>query len=165
MRPVIITILIMILTLNICGEDKKTPPPRVGSSMADAAFFDLDANRQQMADVKTEYVVVIFWAFWCDTWEKALPYIKELSAKQKELDFTLWTVSIDGQRTEEIRPLVKKKEIPFPVLLDDTTWSQKLGIRRVPTVIILNKERKSFYIREGYPGNFSIEKAVTGGNN
>ncbi len=152
----------MILTITSYGEEKAPPPPRLGSSMAGAAFFDLNAKRYSMDDVKTEYVVVVFWAFWCDTWEKALPHIKELSAKQKELNFTLWTVSIDGQRTEEIRPLAEKKEIPFPILLDDTTWSRKLGIRRVPTVMILNQARKSIYLREVYPGNNSIEQELRG---
>ncbi len=76
------------------------------------------------------------------------------------------TVSIDGRCTEEIRPRVNAGNIPFPVLIDaDGAWSTRLGLRRVPTVVILDRRRKVVWLREGYPGNGKLEDAIRGVDN
>ena len=93
------------------------------------------------------------YSFWCDTWRAALPHLQELQGMSTELDCTIWTVSVDGTYTAEVRPLVTAGEIPFPVLLDNGSWQRKLGIRRVPTVLLLDPARTVVNIYEGYPGN------------
>lgn len=136
------------------------PPPALGRTLTGAELFDLSGARYRIDDVTSERMVVIFWAFWCDTWKKALPAVQELTARQDEFGCRVWTVSVDGRYTDEIRPLVKAGKIPFPVLLDDETLSHALGIRRVPTVLVLNRERKVVWAYEAYPGNDRIEQAL-----
>ncbi len=56
---------------------------------------------------------------------------------------------------------MKAGKIPFPVLLDsDSTWPHRLGLRRVPTVLVLDKQRTAVWLREGYPGNAKLEEAI-----
>jgi len=151
---------LMLLAMPAGSAAKSDPPPALGRSMANAQLFDIRGARLDIRDVKTRAVVVVFWAFWCDTWKKALPAIQELNEEKADLGCELWTVSIDGQRTGEIRPLVDAGRIRFPVLLDDETLSKALGIRRVPTVLILDRKRKVVRAFEAYPGNDAIEQAV-----
>lgn len=135
-------------------------PPVIGHSLAKSSYFDLDGNRKDITDVKAKYMVVIYWAFWCDTWKKALPAVQELSERRKELGCEIWTISVDGRYTQEIIPRVKSGEIKFPVLIDTKQHSQALGIRRVPTVLILDRNRKVIWAHEAYPGNDEIEEAL-----
>lgn len=152
--------IIIVLTLALtCAAE--APPPKPGASLRELRLPDLDGRLVDLTQVKTGRVVVVFWAFWCDTWKKALPALLELHAMQHELDCTVLTVSIDGRYTEEIRPLVQQGKIPFPVLLDaDSTWPTRLGLRRVPTVIVLDRQRKVVWLREAYPGNAKLEDAI-----
>ncbi len=45
------------------------------------------------------------------------------------------------------------------------TWTKELGLRRVPTVTILDEKRQVVYLREVYPGNDKLEKALRANNN
>lgn len=157
-------LLILLIALPVFAGEARTPnsPPKPGASLAGMRVYDLDGRRHNLDEVKTRRVVVIFWAFWCDTWKKALPSVRELAAMGDELDCTVWTVSVDGACTSEIRPLVKAGRITFPVLLDDGAWQKKLSLRRVPTVMVLDEQRKVIWLRELYPGNVKIEQAVRG---
>ena len=154
-----VTLLIMLVVL-ILSTAVAADAPQSGASLAGLRLYDLSGKRQSLDEVKTRCVVIVWWAFWCDTWKKALPEITDLAARQEELDCTVWTVSIDGRCTAEIKPLVGQGKIHFPVLLDDGTWTKKLGLRRVPTVTILDEKRQIVYLREVYPGNDKLEKAL-----
>ncbi len=81
----------------------EAPSPKPGASLQGLCLYDIDGRQFKLSEVKTSRVVVIFWAFWCDTWKKALPSILDLTAEQKDLDCTVLTVSIDGRCAEEIR--------------------------------------------------------------
>jgi len=152
---------IVLLMLAIAIQAAEAPRP--GASLRGMRLYDLAGKRHALDDVKSRYVVVIWWAFWCDTWKKALSEVSDLAARQDELHCTVWTVSIDGTYTAEIRPLWQQKKINFPVLLDDGRWSKKLGLRRVPTVMVLDAKRNVTWLHEAYPGNAKIEQVLRGG--
>jgi thiol-disulfide isomerase/thioredoxin len=153
-------LLIIILLLAAICATHASKAPQPGTSLAGLRLYDLSGKRHSLDEVKTRRVVIIWWAFWCDTWKKALPQVTDLAARGEELDCTVWTVSIDGRYTAEIKPLVEKRKIDFPVLLDDGTWTKKLDLRRVPTVMILDEQRRVIWLHEAYPGNAVIEKAL-----
>ncbi|MHB9132321.1 MAG: TlpA family protein disulfide reductase [Armatimonadota bacterium] len=159
---IIAVLLAVAITIGIAAPAGKAPEtiPALGQSLATVSLFDLSGTRYAMEDVKEPCVVVICWAFWCDTWKKALPEIIELHNERNDLGCAIWTVSIDGRYTEEIRAQVAAKKIPVPVLLDDGTVSGKLGIRRVPTVMLLDENRQVTAVYEGYPGNKVLVQAL-----
>lgn len=134
-------------------------PPAPGASLAKMALPDLQGKLHRMKDVKAKRVVVVCWAYWCDTWKAALPQLLALSEEKDELNCEIWTVSVDGTCTAEVRGQAAK--IPFPLLLDTTgAWKKQLGLRRVPTVLILDESRTVTRIFEGYPGNNLLESAL-----
>ena len=156
MRIVVISLCLCLLSLLAWSNTSvppPPPPPSPGASLAAMSLCDLNGKAHAMSEVKSKRVLVVFWAFWCDTWRAALPHLQELQGRCAELDSTIWTVSIDGTYTAEVRPLVADGKIPFPVLLDNGAWQSKLGLRRVPTVLLLDSKRTAVKIYEGYPGN------------
>lgn len=160
----LIVLFVIVLMIVRAGALYSAPatdtPPVTGHSLAGSSYFDLDGNRKAITDSKAEYIVVIYWAFWCNTWKKALPAVQELYDRRKELGCEVWTISVDGRYTQEVLPRVKSGEIKFPILLDNKQHSQALGIRRVPTVLILDRNRKVIWAHEAYPGNDEIEEAL-----
>ncbi len=157
------TLIVLCLLLAALPALRAAEAPAPGASLAGLALYDLDGRRHALDAVTSKYVVIVWWAFWCDTWKQALPHVSELAAHGSELDCTVWAVSVDGTYTSEVRPRHARGELRFPVLLDDGTWADRLSIRRVPTVMLLDAARTVVWVREAYPGNRVIERAIRTG--
>ena len=153
-------IFLLCAMLPVLPAGQQVAPPAPGASLAQMALFDLHGQLHRMDEVKTKRVVVVFWAFWCNTWKSTLPQLQALDAVKREEAFSIWTVSVDGAFTDEIRPLADAGCVPFPILLDDGGWKKTLGLRRVPTVLILDASRTVKKVYEGYPGNAVLESAL-----
>ncbi len=86
-RCKIIVIIVLALALAGAAAPSRTaaeaPPPQTGASLQDMRLPDLDGRLFELSKVKSGRVVVVFWAFWCDTWKKALPALLELHAMQQ----------------------------------------------------------------------------------
>lgn len=149
---------LLLLLLPVCNAPAEGPPPVPGASLAEMVLPDLYGKRYALSDVKEKRVVVVFWAYWCDTWKAALPHLLALHTEREELGCAIRTVSIDGTYTAEVRSQAAK--IPFPLLLDDGSWRDRLGLRRVPTVLLLDANRTVVNVYEGYPGNVVLESAL-----
>ncbi len=125
------------------------------------ALFDLDGRLHRLADYTEPVLVVNCFAYWCDTWIKQLPQLCELARQQNDLHFRLLAVSVDGQWSEARRKVLRGQRLTFPVLLDGRAeLAGALGVRRVPTVFVLNRERVVTYVHEAYPGNPPVLQAV-----
>jgi len=141
--------------------------PCVGLTMPAFALFDVDGNMHRLADYTEPVLVINFFAYWCDTWIKQLPQLKELAQQQTDLRFRLLGISVDGQWTEARRKVLRNQQLEFPVLLDGRSeLARQVGVRRVPTVLVLDRQRRATYVHEAYPGNppvlAAIRKALSG---
>ncbi len=125
------------------------------------ALFGLDGRLHRLPDYTEPALVVNFFAYWCDTWIKQLPQLKELSRQQADLDFRLIGISVDGQWSDPRRKVLRDQKLTFPVLLDGRSeLARQIGLRRVPTVLVLDRQRRVTYVHEAYPGNPPVLAAV-----
>jgi len=142
------------------AEDGPTPPA-IGDPLPRFELFDIGGRRVRSSEVQEPVIVLNFWAFWCDTWIAELPQLRELAAQQSALGFRLFTVTIDGAWTDQLRQVCGEEGTPFPVLVDRRSrFTNRLGLRRIPTVIVVNRERKITFVHEAYPGNPTILQAI-----
>ncbi len=152
--------LLACLTPALAAEEEPTPPA-VGDPLPRFELFDVDGRRVRSSEIAEPVIVLNFWAFWCDTWIKELPQLRELAAQQRALGFRLFTVTIDGAWTDQLRQVCGDEGIPFPVLVDrGSRLTSRLGLRRIPTVIVVNRERRITFVHEAYPGNPAILTAI-----
>jgi peroxiredoxin len=129
--------------------------------MPQFTLFDSDGRQLRLRDIREPVVVLNFWAFWCDTWIAQLPQLRELASEQESLNFKLLAVSVDGLWSDQLEAVCGQQRLPFPTLIDRRgRLSKQLRLRRIPTVIVLDRERKLTYIHEGHPGNPAILNAV-----
>ena len=152
----------MLLTVSAVASEEP-PPPTLGQQVPAFELFDLGGEVHRLSAYREPVIVLNFWAFWCETWKAQLPQLRELTTQQHELGFRLLVVSIDGQWSDNQRQTLREQRLPFPVLLDgQRTLGTALGVRRVPTVLVLNRERKVTWLHEAYPGNPAVLKAIRG---
>jgi peroxiredoxin len=145
---------------GLAADDQPTPPA-IGDPLPRFELFDVDGRRVRSAEIAEPVIVLNFWAFWCDTWIKELPQLRELAAQQPRLGFRLFTVTIDGAWTDQLARVCGEQGAPFPVLVDrGSRLTNRLGLRRIPTVIVVNRERRITFVHEAYPGNPKILEAI-----
>jgi cytochrome c biogenesis protein CcmG, thiol:disulfide interchange protein DsbE len=153
--------LLLLPCLAGAAESDTRPAPAVGRIVTDFQMFDLVGHSHSLSDYHEPVIVLNFWAFWCDTWRKQLGQLKELATQQEALGFRLLVISVDGQWTDARRQVLHGQDLPFPVLLDaDKLVSGRLGIRRVPTVLVLDRRRQVQYVHEAYPGTLRVLRAI-----
>jgi peroxiredoxin len=137
------------------------PGPAVGMVLPDYALLDVHRQPVRPAALPEPVLVLNFFAFWCDTWIAELPQLRELAAQQQRLGFRLLSVSIDGTWREQLRLVCGHEELPFSMLLDlGGRLSERMNVRRVPTLLVVDRERRVTYVHEGFPGNPALLRAV-----
>jgi len=152
---------ILALAVLVASPEAPEGPPRVGDRVPDFALFDTEDRLISSAAMAEPVLVLNFWGFWCDTWVKELGQLRELALLREGLGFRLLAISVDGRWTDELGLVCGEGGLPFPVLLDTHgTLRGPLGIRRVPTVLVLDRERRIRYVHEAYPGNAEVLKAI-----
>jgi peroxiredoxin len=146
---------------GVALADDNRPAPAVGQQVPAFELFDFSRTLHRLCDYREPVIVLNFWAFWCDTWKAQLPQLVELSRQQEELNFRLLVISVDGQWSDNQRQYLRRQKLPFPVLLDgQRKVGTALGVRRVPTVMVLDRQRRVTWVHEAYPGNPVVLKAM-----
>lgn len=107
-------------------------------------------------DLKGENLTVIdFWATWCKPCIKSIPKLVEMSDELSSEGVQFIGVSVDGPRNlNKVKPFSKSLGIDYPVLLDtDNSVMARVGVRAVPSLIVVNSDDEIVYFHEGYgPG-------------
>ena len=131
------------------NEDVKVP---------NIVLQDQYGKKHNLADYKGKVVVINFWATWCGYCVREMPdfekVYKEFGSNSKDVII----IGIAGPKSklnannvdvskEEITTFLKKKNITYPTLMDETgkTFAD-YGVRAFPTTYVINK--KGFL--EGY---------------
>jgi peroxiredoxin len=153
--------LLLIATMMPGAAGDEPGGPAVGTVVPGAVFLDPNDRPVALADYHRPVLVLNFFAFWCDTWLEQWTQLRELVPLGRRLSFDFVSVSIDGQCREQLKRVCKGGAPPFPVLYDPGSHlARRLAVRRVPTVIVLDRDRRITYVHEGYPGNAEVLKAV-----
>jgi thiol-disulfide isomerase/thioredoxin len=111
--------------------------------------FELEYKDIRDKLVKTEdfagkFVIVDFFASWCQPCLSEVPRLKKYAAKYKEKGLEVLAVSLDDTR-EALDKYLSEAELPWQVIHDDASnpldrLQLKFGIAALPTVLLLNKE-------------------------
>lgn len=121
---------------------------------------NLDNRTVSYEDLKGENLTVIdFWATWCKPCRKAIPKLVEMSEEFEDLGVQFIGVSVDGPRNlNKVKPFARSVGINYPILLDtDNSVMGRLGIRAVPTLLVVNSKDEIVLFHEGYaPGGDRI---------
>ena len=131
------------------NEDVKVP---------NIVLQDQYGKKHNLADYKGKVVVINFWATWCGYCVRELPdfekVYKEFGSNTKDVVILgiagpkskLNANNVDVSK-EEITAFLKKKNITYPTLMDETGKTfDDYGVRAFPTTYVINK--KGFL--EGY---------------
>ena len=104
---------------------------------------DLKGKKLELKNFEGKVVFLNFWATWCGPCKEEMPSMETLYQQFKEKDFIFLSISVDYEGRKPIKEFIEKKRYTFPVLLDPKCNVLDLyEVRRIPTTIIIDKNRK-----------------------
>jgi thiol-disulfide isomerase/thioredoxin len=107
---------------------------------APALVFEDEANKKvdfaSLAKGK-RYVILDFWASWCNPCRKAIPGMKEFYTAMKDQGVEIISISID-KRPADWTKANKEENLPWPSFLDKGAMSKAYGIKAIPSMYLLD---------------------------
>ena len=101
------------------------------------------------ADFKGKPVLLTFWASWCGPCRAELPELAKLSKELESKGFVLLSVNVDQSKNAAVR-FLQRYSIDIPVYRAAPNDLVRLGIKGLPTSILLNLDGERVQVYEGY---------------
>lgn len=137
----------------------------LGQSLAEETLFRADGSTVKIGDIKGDYLILNFWGSWCKYCKTQLEQTN-VYTKIAERYGNIPIVLVDKmdrekESVEQARQYLQEQQISVTNLFDqDMTLYQKLGLKRIPTTIILDKEGKVLFCYTGVIENASQFEAM-----
>jgi thiol-disulfide isomerase/thioredoxin len=94
-------------------------------------FLDVDGKTGRFEDFRGKWLVVNYWAEWCEPCREEISEFNHFSQAHKD-QVEVLAVSFDALPVEELRPLAQRMGIEYRVLSQDP--AKLLGFRRPPVL-------------------------------
>lgn len=79
-------------------------------------FYILDGKGQNLSDYKGQWLLINFWAEWCAPCREEIPELNILLNQTKMDNLSIIGVSFDPLSNDELRHVIKRLDIEFPVM-------------------------------------------------
>ena len=146
MKRNILTVSVMLLTLfiqPIQANDMLMDPMPAAKPAPDFNLMGMDGETHTLEDLKGKFVLVNFWATWCNPCKVEMPLLEKLHQTLKSEKFTVLGLHV-GPGPENIEEFKKLMPISFPIYVDmdlEVNW----GVPGLPTTFLMNPEGKLIY--------------------
>ena len=146
MKSNFLTVSLIMLTLfiqPIQANDMLMDPMPAANPAPDFNLMGMDGETHTLDDLKGKFVLVNFWATWCNPCKVEMPLLEKLHQTLKSEKFTVLGLHV-GPGPENIEEFKKLMPISFPIYVDmdlEVDW----GVPGLPTTFLMNPEGKLIY--------------------
>lgn len=106
---------------------------------------DALGNTFDLANVKTDKVLILFYASWCPHCQELIPQLNELYKQQKEKRIEVFAISIDTNKSEWIN-FIRENNLNWINVSDLNGWESKAAldyfIYATPTMFVVNRNKR-----------------------
>ena len=122
-------------------KEELYPAGKVGSAVAEFTVKDNDGKEVPLASLREgkKYVLIDFWASWCNPCRKEIPNLKNLYKLYGDKGFQIVSISIDKKKAEWEKAL-EEEQLPWPNFLDETGVADLYKVRFVPTMYLIDAQ-------------------------
>ena len=146
MKRNFLTVSLIMLTLfiqPIQANDMLMDPMPAANPAPDFNLMGMDGETHTLEDLKGKFVLVNFWATWCNPCKVEMPLLEKLHQTLKSEKFTVLGLHV-GPGPENIEEFKKLMPISFPIYVDmdlEVNW----GVPGLPTTFLMDPEGKLIY--------------------
>ena len=148
MRRVLFVFAVVFLTVlqPAAAEDSPQQVP----VFPNLTFTALDGVSQiDLESVRGRPVLMTFWASWCGPCRQELPELEKLVDELAEEGFVLITINMDQTPAMGVR-FLQQNDIDVPAYRMDPRALTQLGVKALPTNVLLDREGRPVQIYRGY---------------
>lgn len=112
-----------------------------------APNFTTKGTKGEMISLKNyrgKYVLLQFWASWCQPCMAELPQIKEIYGTYSGKNFVLISISSDTDSSSFYK-CINKNKMDWPQIFNSTNVINRYGNKAIPSVYLIDKEGKIIY--------------------
>ena len=146
MKSNFLKVSLIMLTLfiqPIQANDMLMDPMPAANPAPDFNLMGMDGETHTLEDLKGKFVLVNFWATWCNPCKVEMPLLEKLHQTLKSEKFTVLGLHV-GPGPENIEEFKKLMPISFPIYVDmdlEVNW----GVPGLPTTFLMDPEGKLIY--------------------
>ena len=124
-------------------KEEVAPEGLVGKTVPPFTLKDSKGQQRSLQELLQgkKYVLIDFWASWCNPCRKEIPNIKKQYDKYAAKGFEVVSISIDKKRGDWEKALAEEK-LPWPNFFDEGNVSEKYKVRFVPTLYLIDATGK-----------------------
>jgi peroxiredoxin len=116
-----------------------------GQVAPDISLPDPDGKILTLSNFRGKYVLVDFWASWCEPCRQENPYVVKAYNEFKNKNFTIFSVSLDSKKENWIKA-IQKDGLTWNHVSDLKGWDSApaatYGVNAIPANFLLNPEGK-----------------------
>jgi len=113
---------------------------------AKAPDFPIVAGKVNMYDLKSDYVLLVFWASWCPHCVQEIPRLKMVLEQLKDKKIAVVFISLDEEESAWKSFIYQQKLDNYIHLCDFKKWKGEVvkmyNVYATPTMYLLDKEKK-----------------------
>ena len=109
-------------------------------------FLDTKKRQININDYQGNLIILNFWATWCAPCKEEMPSLDQLQKNKNLENLKIFPINVGQETVEKVTKFFKDLNIQNLDLYFDSpvTLAKKVGLRGIPTTVLLNKEGLEF---------------------
>ena len=122
-------------------KEELYPSGKEGTVVPDFKVKDRTGKEVSLSELRQgkKYVLIDFWASWCNPCRKEIPNLKKLYAQYSGKGFEIVSISID-QKKPDWEKALKEEGLTWPNFLDETGVAALYKVKFVPTMYLITAD-------------------------
>ena len=122
-------------------KESVAPDSQIGSKVPVFTAKSQDGKSVTLTDLcqGKKYVLIDFWASWCNPCRKEIPNLKKLYTQYADSGFQIVSISIDKKEAEWTKAL-KEEQLQWPNFLDTEGIADIYKVKFVPTMYLIDAQ-------------------------
>ena len=138
-------------------KEELYPAGKVGTKVPGFTVTDNDGKEVTLEELcqGQKYVLIDFWASWCNPCRKEIPNLKKLYEKYADKGFQIISISIDKKKADWEKAL-KEEQLPWPNYLDNGDVAVIYKVKMIPTIYLIDSN--GIMVGENLRGETLVQK-------
>ena len=116
------------------------PAGNLGTQVPEFNVKESDGTEIPFSELRQDkkYILIDFWASWCNPCLKEIPHLKDLYDKYASKGFEIVSISIDEREDDWIKKS-EEVQLPWPSYLDRNNIAELYQVRVIPTTYLVDE--------------------------
>jgi thiol-disulfide isomerase/thioredoxin len=124
-------------------------------------YLDNYGNSYQFHQLHGKWVILSYWADWCNTCRKEIKHLNQFTQHYKSSNLLVLGVNFDHLEQDELTKMIKSVGIEYPVLMMDPASELRLGdIPGLPLTVVLAPTGEVYKMMYGEQSEASLLKQI-----